>query len=59
MPIEKIVIAGGGIAAWLSALALARHTTCAIIVLDDGEDFFFLDTETEALAVFIFLFFFI
>lgn len=39
MPIEKIVIAGGGIAAWLSALALARHTTCAIIVLDDGEDF--------------------
>lgn len=39
MPIEKIVIAGGGVAAWLSALALARHTTCAIIVLEEGEDF--------------------
>jgi tryptophan 7-halogenase len=36
MPIEKIVIVGGGVAAWLAALALARKTTCTITVLDTG-----------------------
>lgn len=36
MPIEKIVIVGGGVAAWLAALALARKTGCAITVLDTG-----------------------
>jgi tryptophan 7-halogenase len=36
MPIEKIVIVGGGVAAWLAALALARKKTCTITVLDTG-----------------------
>jgi tryptophan 7-halogenase len=36
MPIEKIVIVGGGVAAWLAALALARKTTCTVTVLDTG-----------------------
>lgn len=36
MPIEKIVIVGGGVAAWLAALAFARKTGCAITVFDTG-----------------------
>lgn len=36
MPIEKIVIVGSGVAAWLAALALARKTVCAIAVIDTG-----------------------
>lgn len=36
MPVEKIVIVGGGVAAWLAALAFARKTACAITVFDTG-----------------------
>jgi tryptophan 7-halogenase len=36
MPIEKIVIVGGGVAGWLVALAFARKTRTTIAVLDTG-----------------------
>lgn len=36
MPIERIVIVGGGVAAWLSALTLAAKTSCAVILVDTG-----------------------
>lgn len=36
MPIEKIVIVGGGVAGWLTALALVRKARCAITMLDTG-----------------------
>lgn len=36
MPIERIVIVGGGVAAWLSALALAAKTSCAVVLVDTG-----------------------
>ena len=36
MPIETIVIVGGGIAGWLAALALARKTACAVTILETG-----------------------
>jgi tryptophan 7-halogenase len=36
MQVEQIVIAGGGVAAWLTAAALARRTRCAIAVVDLG-----------------------
>jgi tryptophan 7-halogenase len=38
MPIDRIVIAGGGIAGWLTAAALARKLTCAVHVVDAGGD---------------------
>lgn len=36
MPIEKVVIVGGGVAGWLTALALVRKTRCNITVIDTG-----------------------
>jgi tryptophan 7-halogenase len=39
MPVERIVIVGGGVAGWCAASALARKTQCQVIVVDpDGED---------------------
>jgi tryptophan halogenase len=39
MPIERIVIAGGGVAGWVTGATLARATRCAIVVIDhEGED---------------------
>lgn len=35
-PIERIVIAGGGVAAWLAAAVLARKTRCAVTVVETG-----------------------
>jgi tryptophan 7-halogenase len=35
-PIETIVIAGGGVAGWLAAAALARRTRCRIRVIEQG-----------------------
>ncbi len=37
MPIERIVIAGGGVAGWLTAAALARQTRCQIHVVEQGD----------------------
>jgi tryptophan 7-halogenase len=34
MPIESVVIVGGGVAAWLAAASLARKTRCAITVVE-------------------------
>ena len=36
MPIDRIVIVGGGAAAWLCALAVAAKSTSAITVIDTG-----------------------
>jgi tryptophan 7-halogenase len=36
MPIESILIAGGGVAGWLAAAALARRTRCRIHVIENG-----------------------
>jgi tryptophan 7-halogenase len=36
MPVERIVIAGGGVAGWLAAAALARRTRCPVHVIDQG-----------------------
>lgn len=36
MPIEEVIIVGGGVAGWLAALALASRTECAITILDTG-----------------------
>jgi tryptophan 7-halogenase len=36
MPVERIVLVGGGIAGWCAASALARKTRCHVIVVDAG-----------------------
>ncbi len=36
MPVEGIVIIGGGVAGWCAASALARKTQCKVTVLDQG-----------------------
>ncbi len=36
MPVKRIVIAGGGVAGWLAAAALARKTRCRVLVLEHG-----------------------
>jgi tryptophan 7-halogenase len=36
MPIDRIVIAGGGVAGWMTASALARATPCTVTVVDAG-----------------------
>ncbi len=38
MPVETIIIAGGGIAGWMTAAVLARKTRCQITVIDQGGD---------------------
>ena len=36
MPVDQIVIVGGGIAGWCTASALARKTQCRVVVVDTG-----------------------
>lgn len=37
MPVDRIVIMGGGVAGWCAASALARKTQCRIVVVDAGD----------------------
>jgi tryptophan 7-halogenase len=50
MPIERIVIVGGGLTGWLAAAAIARRTRCHILVVEtpDIDDSLGLPLKVEA-----------
>ena len=50
MPVEQIVIVGGGIAGWCTASALARKTQCRIVVVDAGGVDDSLGVETAVIS---------
>lgn len=50
MPVERIIIVGGGIAGWCAASALARKTRCSITVIDDGGEDFSLGPATPVVS---------